>query len=135
MPVWEFYDIIDGVGVVEDKSARLALDLHLTFFAVAFDTAAHKTVIVVAFHEELPESLGTSIILLDLSMWEHTRTLILDKDFLWLHTSQLLNTFVYVTRYQILVAAMELCICFLNEGNPQLMWVLAMAEYGLPFLR
>lgn len=61
-------------------------------------------------------------------MWEYSSALVLDEDFFRLHSGQLLDTLIYVSRYQVLVASVELSISFFNQGDPELVWVLAVTE-------
>lgn len=92
----ELNDVVDGVGVVEDEAAGLALNLQLSLLSVTLDAATHETVVISSFLQELPESFGASVVLLDLLMREYAGTLVLDEDLFGLHASQLLDAFVDV---------------------------------------
>jgi hypothetical protein len=61
-------------------------------------------------------------------MWESVGFLVSDENFFWLETSELLNTFIYVSRDQIFVTTMNLGICFLNDWYPDLPKVSASTE-------
>lgn len=55
-------------------------------------------------------------------VWEHTSVFVPDEDLLWLHTSQFLNAFIYISGYQVFIAAVHLGIGLFNERYPQLMF-------------
>lgn len=63
--------------------------------------------------------------------WEEAGLSALNINLLGLETSQLLNTFVDISRDEVLIASVKLGVSLLNEGNPELMWVLAVAEHWL----
>ena len=53
---------------------------------------------------------------------------ILKQNFLWQEPSKFLNTLVNISRNQVAIASVHLCICFFNECDPQLVRLLAMAK-------
>lgn len=54
-----------------------------------------------------------------------------NEDLLWLHTSQFLNAFIYISRYQVFIAAVHLGIGLFNERYPQLMFGSTSSKYRL----
>lgn len=71
----------------------------------------------------------TSIMLFNHFMRECVRNLVSDENFFRLETSELLNTFIYISRDQIFVASMNFGISFLNDWDPDLPKVSASTEY------
>lgn len=67
-------------------------------------------------------------------MWEDTRFLVSNENFFWLETCKLLDTFVNISGDEVLVATMEFGVGFLDEGNPEFVWVFAVTEDWLVLL-
>lgn len=132
--IGELYDVVDGVGVVQNETTRLTLNHQLSFLTISFDTASHEAIVVISLYQELPEALGTPVVLLDHLVWEHARGLILDKDLFGLHAGELLHALVDVARDQVLITTMKFSVCLFDQGNPKLVRVLATAKHRLSFL-
>ena len=62
-------------------------------------------------------------------MREWMIVLILKWNLFRLESSQLLNTFIYISRGKIFIAPMQLSISFFNQRNPKLMYVNASSKY------
>ena len=69
--------------------------------------------------------------LLNHFMREHTRFIIFNQYLFRLEPSQLLNSFIDISGNQILIAAMQLSICFFTERHPELISALTSAKHWL----
>jgi len=92
--------------MVKDQSRWMPVGHLGTFFAVTFDAAAQKAVILLSLKQERPEAVFASIVLLDHLVREASSFFITDKDLLWLEASELLDTFVNIATDEVSIASM-----------------------------
>ena len=84
--------------------------------------------------EEIPEAFVTAIVLIDHFVREKSSLFVPDQDLFRHQTGEFLNTLINITRYEVLVASMELCVSLLDDWYPDLMEIYASSEDRESFL-
>jgi hypothetical protein len=103
--------------VIDDESRWFTFD-DLRSTLLSFDTATKETAVLISGQDEVPETIFTSVMLLDHLVREATCLLVSNEDLLWLEGCQFEDTFIDVTRNKVFIASMHFSISFLNESNP-----------------
>lgn len=120
--IWELNYVQDGVGMVQDEASRETVDDELARFTVALDAATQETLVVRSLFKEIEEATDDVLALVDVVLdhfvGEQAGFLVANDDFFGLEASELLDTFINVSRYQVSVAAVHFGVGLLEESNP-----------------
>lgn len=103
-----------------------------TFFAITFDAASQKAIVLLSLEQERPETVFASVVLVDHLVREASSLFIPDKHLLWLEASELLDTLVNIATDEVSIASMQFSISFLNQSNPHFMRICAATKDWFP---
>jgi len=82
--------------MIKDETCWSPIGYLGTFFAISFDAASQKAIVLLSLEQERPEAIFASVVLFNHFVREASSFFIPNKDLLWLEAGELLDTFVNV---------------------------------------